>query len=106
MKAVFDAAKEHQLQVVADVVVHGHVVADYVNVQRAKTFADGLLLISRVTRGDFGNRIVGEKATETCHDLGVISVYIIGHDDFLHLRRLKHLHHIQGRGTAFPHGRA
>ena len=32
MEAVFDVAEEHQPQVVADVVVHGHVVANYCRV--------------------------------------------------------------------------
>ena len=43
VEAVFDAAHECQPQMVADVIVHGHVVADYVNAQRAITFADGFL---------------------------------------------------------------
>ena len=96
MEAVFDVAQECQSQVVADVVVHGHVVANYVNAQRAITFADGLLFIPSVTHGDFGDRIVSEEAAETSHDLGVISIYIIRHDEFFHLRHLEDLHHIQG----------
>ena len=106
VEAVFDAAQERQPQVVADVVVHGHVVANYINTQRAITFADGLLLVPRVTRGDFGNRVVGKEAAETCHNLGVISVYVIRCDEFFCLRCLEHLYHVQGRGTAFPHGHA
>ena len=96
MEAVFDAAQECQLQMVVDVIVHGHVVADYINAQRAITFTDSFLFISCITHGDLGDRIVGEKATESCHDLGVISIYIIGHDEFFHLRHLEDLHHVQG----------
>ena len=96
MEAVFDAAQEHQPQMVADVIVHGHVVADQVYAQRAITFTDSLLFISHVTCSDFGNRIMGEEATETRHNLGVISVYVIEHDEFFHLRHPKHLHHEQG----------
>ena len=36
MEAVFDAAQECQPQLVANVVVHGHVVTNYVNNQRIK----------------------------------------------------------------------
>ena len=103
VRAVFDAAQEHQPQVVADVIVHGHVVANYINTQRAVTFADGFLFISGITHGDLGDGIVGEKAAETRHDLGVISVYVIGCDEFFHLRCPED-HHVQGRGTTFPHG--
>ena len=104
MEAVFDAAHECQPQTVVDVIVHGHVVADYINTQRAITFADSFLFISCITHGDLADRIIGKKATESCHNLGVVSIYIIGRDEFFHLRCLKHLHHKQGRGTAFPHG--
>ena len=106
MEAVFDATQECQLQVVADVIVHGHVVANYINAQRAITFADGFLFISCITRGDLGDRIMGEKAAESHHNLGVISIYVIRRDEFFHLRCPEDLHHVQGQGTAFPHDHA
>ena len=83
-------------------VVHGHVVANYVNAQRAVTFTDSLLFIPGVTHGNFRDHIVGKKAPETCDDLGVITVYIIRRDELFHLRHLEDLHHVQGQGTAFP----
>ena len=96
VEAVFDVAQEHQLQVVADVVVYSHVIADHVDAQGAITFADGLLFVSSVSRGEFGDHIMGEKAAETCHDLGVKSIYVIGRDEFFRLRHLEHFHHVQG----------
>ena len=96
VKAAFDTALERQPQMVADVIVHCHVVADQVYAQRAITFAEGLLLIPCVTRGDLADCIVGKKAAESCHNLGVVSVYVIGRDEFFHYGYLKHLHHEQG----------
>ena len=96
VEAVFEVANKHQLQMVADVIVHGHVVANQVDAQRAITFAEGLLLIPCVTHGDLADCIMGEKAGKSCHNLGVVSVYIIGHDDFFHHGHLKHLHDEQG----------
>ena len=81
VEAVFEVAYEHQSQMVADVIVHGHVVADQVDAQRAITFTERLLLVPRVTHGDFADCIVGKKAGKSHHNLGVVSVYIIGHDD-------------------------
>ena len=45
---------------------------------------------------------MGEKATESRHNLGVVSVYVIGHDEFFHYRRLKHLHPDKGEALLFP----
>ena len=81
---------------VADVIVHGHVVANQVYAQRAITFAEGLLLVPCVTRGDLADRIMGEKAGESHHNLGVVSVYVIGLDKFFHYGCLEHLHNEQG----------
>ena len=61
LEAVFEMAQECQPQMVADVIVHGHVVANQVYAQRAITCAEGLLLIPCVTRGDLADRIVGRK---------------------------------------------
>ena len=92
MEAVFEAAYECQPQMVADVIVHGHVVADQVDAQRAITFAECLLLIPCVTCGDLADRIVGKKAGKSRHYLGIVTVYVIGHDDlFCHGCR-EHLH--------------
>ena len=96
MEAVFEAAYEHQPQMIADVIVHGHVVANQVDAQRAITFAERLLLIPRVTHGDLTDRIMGEKARKSLHNLGVVSIYVIGCDDFFHHRCLKHLYDEQG----------
>ena len=46
---------------IADVIVHGHVVADQVDAQRAITFAEHLLLIPCVTHGDLADRIMGKR---------------------------------------------
>ena len=62
VEAMLDTAKEHQPQVVADVIVHGHVVADQVNAQWTITFTDCLLLASGVTYGDFADHVVSEDA--------------------------------------------
>ena len=96
MEAVFEVAYECQLQMIADVIVHGHVVADQVDAQRAITFTEHLLLIPCVTCGDLADCIVGEKASKSRHNLGVVSVYVIRHDDFFHHKHLKHLHNEQG----------
>ena len=71
VEAVFEVAYECQLQMVADMIVHGHVVPNQVDAQRAITFAEGLLLIPRVTRGDLADRIVSEKASKSHHHLGI-----------------------------------
>ena len=78
MEAVFEAAYECQLQMIVDVIVHDHVVADQVNAQRAITFAEGLLLIPCVTNGDLADRIVGEKASKSHHNLGVVPITLLG----------------------------
>ena len=90
MEAVFEVAYECQLQMVADVIVHGHVVADQVI-----KFTEGLLLVPCVTRGDLSDHIVGKEASKSRHNL-VVSVYVIGCDDFFHHGHLKHLHDEQG----------
>ena len=96
VEAVFEAAYECQLQMIADVIVHGHVVADQVDAQRAITFAECLLLVPHVTCGDLADRIVGKKAGKSRHNLGVVSVYVIRHDDFFRHGHLKHFHNKQG----------
>ena len=96
VEAVFEVAYEHQPQMVADVIVHGHVVADQVYAQRAITFAEGLLLISCVTCGNLADRIMGKKAGKSHHNLGVVPIYVIGHDDLFHYGCLKHLYNKQG----------
>ena len=96
VEAVFEAAYQRQPQMIADVIVHGHVVADQVDAQRAITFAECLLLVPCVTRGDLADCIVDEKAGKSCHNLGVVSIYIIGHDDFFHHGCLEYLHDEQG----------
>ena len=96
MEAVFEVAYEHQPQMVVDMIVHGHVVADQVDAQRAITFAEGLLLIPCVTRGVLADCIVGKKASKSCHNLGVVSVYIIRCDDFFCHGCLEHLYDKQG----------
>ena len=105
IEAVFEVVYECQPQMVADVIVHGHVVADQVDAQRAITFAERLLLIPCVTRGNLADCIEGEKAGKSHHNLGVVSIYIIGHDDFFCHGHRKHLHDEQGWGSSFPHGR-
>ena len=95
VEAMIDVAQEHQPQVVVDVVVHSHVITNHVNTQRAVTFPNGLLIISVVTHGGFGDHIMGKKSAETCHDLGVISIYVIRCDKLFRLRQLEDLHHIQ-----------
>ena len=62
------------------------------------------VLIPRVTCGDLADHIMGEKAGKSCHNLGVVSVYVIRCDDFFHHRHLEYLHDEQGWGSAFPHG--
>ena len=96
MEAVFDAAQECQPQMVADVIVHGHVVADQVYAQSSITFTDGLLFISCVTHGDLADRIVGKEAAESRHNLGVLSIYVIRSYEFFCLRHPEHLHYKQG----------
>ena len=96
IEAVFEVAYKHQPQMIVDVIVHGHVVADQVDAQRALTFTEHLLLIPRVTPGDLADCIMGEKASKSHHNLGVVSVYVIGHDDFFHHGCLKHFHDKQG----------
>ena len=96
VETVFEVAYECQLQMIADVIVHGYVVADQVDAQRAITFTEHLLLIPCVTRGDFADCIVGEKASKSCHNLGVVSIYVIGRDDFFRHGRLEYLHDEQG----------
>ena len=92
MEAVFEVAYECQPQMVADVIFHGHVVADQVHTQRARTFAEGLLLIPCVTCGDLADCIMGKKAGKSRHYLGIVTVYINKHDDlFCHGCR-EHLH--------------
>ena len=54
---------------VADVIVHSHVVADHVNAQWAITFTDCLLFAPGVTCGDFGNCVMSKDATQPCHYL-------------------------------------
>ena len=95
VEAVFEVAYECQPQMIADVIVHGHVVADQVDAQRAITFAEHLLLIPCVTR-DLADCIVSEKAGKSRHNLGVVSIYVIRHNDFFHHRHLEHLHDKQG----------
>ena len=92
MEAVFEAAYECQPQMIADVIVHGQVVADQVDAQRAITFTEHLLLIPCVTHGDLADRIMGKKAGKSHHNLGVVSVYIIGRDDFFRHGCLEYLH--------------
>ena len=92
MEAVFEAAYECQPQMVVDVIVHGHVVADQVDAQRAITFTEGLLLIPSVTCGDLADHIVGEKAGKSRHYLGIVTIYVIGHDDLFCLECCEHLH--------------
>ena len=92
IEGVFEAAYERQPQMVADVIVHGHVVADQVDAQRAITFAEGLLLFPCVTCGDLADRIVGEKASKSCHYLGIVTIYVIGRDDLFCHGCHEHLH--------------
>ena len=92
IEAVFEVAYERQLQMVADVIVHGHVVADKVDVQRAITFTEGLLLIPCVTCGDLADCIVGEEAGKPRQYLGIVTIYVIGHDDLFCHRCREHLH--------------
>ena len=73
--------------------------------QRALTFADGSLFISCITCGDLTDHIVGKEAAESHHNLGVVPVYVIRCDKFFRHRCLEHLHHEQGQGASFPHGR-
>ena len=94
IEAVFQATSECQLQMVVDVVVHGHVIANHA--QRVIAFAEHLLLIPHVTSGDLADRIVGKKAGKSHHILGVVFVYIIGRDDFFCHGRRKHFHDKQG----------
>ena len=68
VEAVFEVAYKCQPQMIADVIVHGHVVADQVDAQRAITFAEHLLLIPCVTRGDIADCIIGEKARKSRHN--------------------------------------
>ena len=96
MEAVFEVAHKHQPQMVVDVIVHGHVVADQVYAQRAITFTEGLLLIPCVTCGNFADCIMGEKAGKSHHNLGVVSVYVIRRDDFFRHGCLEHLHDKEG----------
>ena len=96
VEAVFEVAYECQPQMIVDVIVHGHVVADQVDAQRAITFAEHLLLVPRVTRGDLADCIMGKKASKSHHNLGVVSVYVIGHDDFFCHGHRKHFHDEQG----------
>ena len=104
MEAVFEVTYKHQPQMIVDVIVHGHVVADQVDVQRAITFAECLLLIPHVTSGDLADCIMGEKAGKSCHNLGVVSINIIGCDDLFHHGHLKHIYNKQGWSSAFLHG--
>ena len=92
IEAVFEVAYDCQPQMVADVIVHGHVVADQVDTQRAITFAEGLLLIPCVTCGDLADHIMGEKASKSRHYLGIVTVYVIGCDDLFCHRCHEHLH--------------
>ena len=92
VEAVFQAAYECQLQMVVDVIVHGHVVADQVDAQRAITFAEGLLLIPCVTCGDLADRIMGKKAGKSRHYLGIVTVYVIRCDDLFCHGCCEHLH--------------
>ena len=92
VEAVFEAAYKLQPQMVADMIVHGHVVPNQVDTQRAITFAEGLLLIPRVTCGDLADRIMGKKASKSCHYLGIVTVYLIGCDDLFCHRCHEHLH--------------
>ena len=55
VEALFEVAHECQPQMIADVIVHGHVVADQVDAQRAITFTEGLLLIPCVTCCDLAS---------------------------------------------------
>ena len=96
MEAVFEVAYECQPQMIADVIVHGHVVADQVDAQRAITFAECLLLFPCVTHGDLADCIMGEKISKSHHTLGVVSIYVIRHDDFFHHGCLEYLHDKQG----------
>ena len=96
VEAVFEAAYERQPQMVADMIVHGHVVADQVDTQRAITFTEGLLLIPCVTCGDLADRIVGEKAGKSRHYLRIVTIYIIGCDDLFSHRCCEHLHNELG----------
>ena len=95
-KAVFEVAYECQPQMVVDVIVHGYVVAHQVGAQRAITFTEHLLLIPHVTSGDLADHIMGEKAGKSHHNLRVVSINIIGRDDFFHHGCLKHFHDEQG----------
>ena len=71
MEAVFEVTYKQQPQMIVDVIVHGHVVADQVDAQRAITFAECLLLVPYVTSGDLADHIMGENAGKSCHNLGV-----------------------------------
>ena len=92
VEAVFEVAYEHQPQMVADMIVHGHMVPNQVDAQRAITFAEGLLLIPCATHGDLTDHIMGEKASKSRHYLGIVTVYIIGRDDLFLSRCHEHLH--------------
>ena len=96
VEAVFEVAYKHQPQMVADVIVHGHVDANQVYAQRAITFTEDLLLIPCVTHGNLADRIMGKKVSKSRHNLGVVPVYVIRHDDFFHYGCLKHLYDKQG----------
>ena len=96
VEAAFEVAYEHQPQMVADVIVHGHVVADQVYAQRAITFTEGLLPVSCVTHGNLADRIMVKKASKSRHNLGVVPIYVIRCDDFFCYRHLKHLYNKQG----------
>ena len=96
VEAVFEVAYEHQPQMVVDVIVHGYVVANQVGAQRAITFTEHLLLIPRITSGDLVDHIMGKKAGKSHHNLGVVSVNVIGRDDFFRHGCLKHFHDEQG----------
>ena len=74
VEAVFEVAYECQLQMIADVIVHGHVVTNQVDTQRAITFDEHLLLIPCVTCGDLADCIMGKKAGKSIHNLGVVSI--------------------------------
>ena len=96
IEAVFEVAYKCQPQMVADVIVHGHVVANQVDAQRAITFTEHLVLVPHVTCGDLADHIMGEKAGKSHHNLGVVSVYIIWCDDFFHHGHHKYFHGEEG----------